>query len=139
MLRILTVAAALLLGGCFPATKEALKAEAAQKWQLELQENYQAVYRRLAERMRECMQSAWIGDQVVVNADLYTDLRRAELAVEGINALTGRRLQLLVELEALEERRTRVLVFEPMAPKPSAIVRKWATGELQRCGTLADL
>lgn len=121
------------LAGCFPATREALKESAAQKWDFEIQEDYRVVYRRLAPLFRQCLEAAWIGDQVTARTELHADVGRADLAIEGINMLLGRRLQLLVELEEKSAGATRARVYEPLSPRPSEFVRRWATGSLSSC------
>ena len=131
---VLASLSCLLLAGCFPITKEALRQEASARDSFEIAEDYQTVYRRLVPLVRQCMEGAWIGDNVVARTDLYTDIRKAEIVIEGVNALMPRRVMVLIELDGSRPGRTRVKTFEPIRTRPSPELHKWATGELKDCG-----
>ena len=133
---IISLVLALTLAGCFPGSPDALRREAAGREEYVVAGGYQEVYRRLAPMMRQCMESTWIGDNLSVRAELFTDIRKAELAVEGVNALLGRRVELLIELEATAERETRVRVWQPIRESIHPRVREWAEGTRKDCDAI---
>jgi hypothetical protein len=130
------VAAALMttiLSGCFPATTAALKQEPSASLSFVVDEGYQSVYRKIATRMRACYESTWVGDNVSVRAELFTDIRKAEIAAEGINAILGKRVQLLVEIDALGENRTEVRAYQPIGKASVRAVRRWVLDGSTEC------
>lgn len=134
-IRALTAALLLAtLSGCFPATTLAVKENPSATADFITAENYQAVYRKIAPIMRRCNETVWIGDAVTVRAELFTDIRKAELVVEGVNALTGRRVQFLVELEAMDDAKTRVRAWQPIGRALTPAVRKWVEEGYTECG-----
>lgn len=130
---LLMVVAALALSGCLPASKEALKGEAGGALSFEVPAGYQAVYRHLVPMMRQCMEWAWIGDNTGVRADLFTDTRKAEISVEGANMLLGKRVELVVEIDAVSETASRVTVYQPGLREIPAYFKRWADGSLKTC------
>jgi len=125
---LLVIALAAGVSGCLPASVQALRGEPGGESSFEIAAGYQEVYRRIAPELRTCSESAWIGDHTSVRAELFTDTRTAELSIEGVNMLLGRRVTLLIEITALAEQRSRIHVLWPGRGDMSATVRAWAGG-----------
>ena len=127
---ILLVAASLV--GCFPASPQALRQDASARQTIEVSDGYQAVYRKVSNKLR-CNESMWIGDATRVRADLFTDIQRAEIALEGSNLLLGKRVELLIEITSTGEKSTRVEVFVPFGKKVAWPVKEWIESSSADC------
>lgn len=130
---ILISISAVTLTACFPATTAALKQDASATATFVVDEGYQSVYRKIATRMRACHESTWIGDNVSVRAELFTDIRKAEVVVEGINALSGKRVQMLVEIDAIDDARTEVRAYQPIGKVFVPAVKQWVVNGSTEC------
>ena len=118
------------LAGCFPATPDLIRQQPSNRTEFTIAENYQALYRRIVPIMRHCGgEQAWIGDQATVRSEIYSDIRKAEISKEGTNMLLGRRIEWLVELDAIGDKQTKVTVFEGIGKGWSRIIREWAEGK----------
>ena len=64
-----------VLAGCAPMSAQGIR-ESGQKQSFTVSANYQAVYRTLTDEMRRCMQTGMITATVIIQADLFTDIRK---------------------------------------------------------------
>lgn len=129
----IAITAAMLLTGCFPGSTLAIKENPSATSIFRVNEGYQSVYRKIVPQMRACWETAFFSDKTVVRSDLYTDIRKAELAVEGMNALGRKRVMMLVEIDAISDTETEVRAYQPVGTTAVTAVRKWIFDGYTEC------
>lgn len=113
MARVIMALAVALLAGCAPATVGALRTQSAGKQVFEVDTNYQAVYRTIIERARSCFQAGMITAQMMVQGDLYTDIRSGTISV-ALHGGLGVDTYLAIDVSAIGENRARVETYYAM-------------------------
>ncbi len=107
---ITSIAVLLAIAGCAPATMQGLRANPGGHIRFEVAKNYQGVYRTILANSRRCYQGGMITAQVIVQGDLFTDTKTAEITTAlhgglGVDTYIG------VDIKALNEEKTEVRVF----------------------------
>lgn len=107
-----SVAAILLvmLAGCAPATVQGLREQHAGKLVFEVEENYQSVYRKVITPARNCWQAGLITAQMVVQGEMYTDIRQGNVTV-ALHGGFGIDTYLTIDVAALSDSKTRVTTY----------------------------
>ena len=98
--------ACVLLASCAPNTASQLRDEAAGTLSLDVEKNYQAVYRDLRAELQRCFNRGAPLATQRVDSELYTDIQQGELTV-GLYA-SAIDLYLLVDLFGVEPNLTHV-------------------------------
>ena len=125
----------LMLAGCAPTTLQGVRADASDRLTFTVAQNYQEVYRRISGPMRSCFQSGgMLGPSVVVQADLFSESRKAEIAV-AIIGVAGTMYPFVVDVTALSEKATRVVAsnWAKGWAVAGAKVQRWAVDGTSAC------
>jgi len=120
--------------GCAPATLSKLKESQSNVYEFRVAQNYQPVYRTVTDNARECWQTGLITAQMVVQSDLFTDIRKGQVAV-ALHGGLGVSTYLGIDIEAVSESESTVRVYaynDPWA-KNGQRVRKWLDGSGGKC------
>lgn len=122
-----------LLVGCTPGTYKELKQAPASKYDFYTDQNYQAVYRTVLTKMRECHQAGMITAQMTVQGQLYTDIQEGEI-IASLQSGMGSDVFLGVDVKKADSG-TRVSVFSGINTWNGAAraVQKWVESEYQEC------
>lgn len=133
MKTILSIFVALSVVACAPATIEELRNDHASSYTFEIDENYQSVYRKVLSTARKCYQTGMIGGQMVVQGDLYHDIRTGNVtvALHGFGVDT----HMTIDISALDDERTKIVVFNAFSTWDSAAraVREWVEHNSTEC------
>lgn len=100
----------IMLSGCAPATVQGLREQHAGHLTFEVGENYQSVYRKIITPAKNCWQTGLITAQMVVQGDLYTDIRQGNVTV-ALHGGFGVDTYLTVDVVALSDSKTRITVY----------------------------
>jgi hypothetical protein len=113
---------------------QALRQEAAGKYTYQFDSNYQQVYRTIVDRARACWQTGMITAQMVVQGDLYTDIRSGTISV-ALHGGFGVDTYLAIDIVAIGDARTVVhAYYAAQSWEPGArAVKAWVTGTSQEC------
>ncbi len=123
----------LAIAGCFPATTELLRNAPSNRVEFTVPGGYQAVYRRVVPMARKCGgESAGIAEGSTIRADLYTDIRKAEIA-QAWTSIAGEGYSWAVDLEWIADDRTKVTVYQASGRNFERVVNAWANG-VTECG-----
>lgn len=103
------------------------------RYSFDVDADYQTVYRRIVDVERRCYQGSMITANMMVNADLYTEMKRGEISV-GLYGVIAQ-IHQVVDVSGLEDGRTSVTAIYPMGPveKQGEKLRAWATGSATDC------
>lgn len=97
-----------LVAGCGAKTKPELKAEAKLHEEFTVNDNYQAVYKRVVDKFVECSD----GWAQYLQRDLYTDLGEGEMFMFGAG---GDGYVFLVNMKSAEQKLTNVSSYSKIA------------------------
>jgi hypothetical protein len=100
----------LSLAACAPATLQGLRERPAGQLKFEVAKSYQPVYRTILSNARRCHQTGLITAQMIVQGDLYTDTRTAEITV-ALHGGLGVDTHLGIDIKALSDESTEVRTF----------------------------
>lgn len=106
---LVAVVVASLLGGCAQMSAQGIR-QTGTKHSFTVNMNYQAAYRTLSDEMRRCMQFGVITATVIVQSDLYTDIRKAVITPTMHGGLGAMPL-FVVDVVGLEGDLTRIDVI----------------------------
>ena len=134
MKTIVSMFAALSVVACAPATIEGLRDDHASSYTFEIDENYQPVYRKILSTARKCYQTGMITAQMVVQGDLYHDIRMGNVTV-ALHGGFGVDTHMTIDISALDDERTQVVVFNAISTWDSAAraVREWVEDNSTEC------
>ena len=123
-----------LLVGCTSGTYKELKNSPVTKYDFHADMNYQAVYRTVLAKMRECHQVGMLTAQILVQGELYTDIEQAEITASMQGGL-GTDVFLGVDIEKVEKNKSRVTVFSGIRSwnKSAQAVQEWVESDYQGC------
>lgn len=125
--------AAVALTACGPATMQELRASPNLKARFEVPTNYQAAYRTVLDNSRRCWQGAITTAQMVVQGDLYTDIRSGHISVAlhggfGVVTYAG------IDLKATGDAQTDVQVYAAQSNwDTSKMVKAWLENGSTSC------
>lgn len=87
------------LAGCAPNTVKGVKDSAAGTVKFHTAQNYQKTYKTILDQARECYSGALLLGGTRVDGDLFSELRRGEVAVAA-EGLAGQNVYLVAEVSA---------------------------------------
>lgn len=134
-MKVLATALALAsLTACAPATLTKLKEESTHVVEFRVAQNYQPVYRTVTENARACWQLGMITAQMVVQSDLFTDIRKGQVTV-ALHGGLGVSTYLGVDIDAISETESLVRVYanDGSWATRGERVRKWLDGTGGKC------
>ena len=137
MKTISAILSAMTLVACAPATIEGLRKDHANSYTFSADENYQAVYRKILSTARKCYQTGLITAQMLVQGDLYVDIRSANVTV-ALHGGLGVDTYMTIDVSALNDEKTSVVVFNAFSTWNSAAhaVREWVEDNSTECAPL---
>ena len=117
---------ALAIVACAPATIEGLRNNHANRYTFQVNENYQPVYRKILSAARKCYQTGLITAQMVVQGDLYHDIRKGNVTV-ALHGGLGVDTHMAIDISSLDHEKTEIVVFNAISTWNSAAqaVREW--------------
>lgn len=125
-----------LLTGCAAGTAEALRADPSNSIHVELDLNYQRVYKNLLGKMQECMEKHWAGvtAQYRIDHAIYTERQEANLSFVMSN-LGYQNHYLQVDIKGLDHDRTKVDAFVYFSTWRGTLARvqAWAADVNSKC------
>lgn len=126
-------ALALVLAGCSTSSGDLEASKSAARSEKNYSENYQAVYRRLADTARRCQSTAGTA-AFTVDAQLYNELGFGEITLSLVSALYPRNYYWKAKVEkAGSGSRLSVVSGNTLAQERTlADVIRWASGD-QKC------
>lgn len=124
----------LSISGCAPNSSRELKTGYAQHYQFETDKNYQQVYRTIKNKATDCYAESGIGGQIVVQGDLYADIKKGEVVV-ALHGGFGIDTHLAVDLAASENETTLVDVYNALSTwnDMADAVKKWVVDDYKEC------
>lgn len=125
---------ALSVISCGPSTIQGVRDDHTRKYEFEAPENYQAIYRKIVTAARQCFQTGHISAQTVVQSDLYTDTQAGNISV-ALHGGLGVSTYLAVDITAVDENRTKIVVYSGLSSWNSGIerVERWALIDSTSC------
>ena len=134
MKTIFVILIALSSVACAPATVEGLRKDHANSYAFEIEENYQPIYRKILSAARKCYQTGMITAQMVVQGDLYHDIKSGNVTV-ALHGGFGVDTHMTVDISALNDEKTRIVVFNAVSTWNSAAraVREWVEENSTKC------
>lgn len=135
MLRIFAITLAVVgtLVGCAPATMQEIREKPKGEVSFRAAQSYQSVYRTILSNARRCYQSTMIGAQMIVQGDLYTDTRTAEVVLSLHGAL-GANTLLGIDIKAISDDLTEVKAVSGTSNLATArAVQAWVENKSDSC------
>lgn len=131
---ILLMAAAIQLSSCAPRTVEAVRANYAAKYEYDVAENYQYVYKRVLEKAKKCHERGRIGAQTFVEGNLYSEMKSGDITV-SVRGGFGVDIYLSINVRGLDDHNSRVQVYSGLAAanKGARAVRGWVFDNSDEC------
>jgi len=128
--------AAALLAGCAAGNVSEIRADPANAVRLDLDQNYQRVYKNVLDKMHECIGESWAGvfAQVRIRHALYSDLQEGNIGYVMDNlGVANHYLQ--VDIKGLPNNKTRLDAYVHFATwKPHLDrVKAWAVDGQAPC------
>jgi ribosome-associated translation inhibitor RaiA len=122
---IFMIVAASMIYGCTTTTHETIKNSAKGKVTVEIDENYESVYRRLGRNFSAC----YTDMQVHISKENYPSQQQAEITVSANYGLIW-----LVEINSLESQKTRVKgYFDSALLDHTHFLYGWLNGKRSGC------
>jgi len=133
---VINIAVVALLTGCAAGTVKDLKSDPANSIRVQIDQNYQRVYKNLLERMQECMGEGWVGvfAQNHIRHAMYSELQEANISFVMSN-LGYQNHYLHVDIKALEQEKTKLEAFVYFSTWRSALgrIEAWARDTNATC------
>lgn len=131
-----TAALALVLAGCAAGNVSEIRADPANAIRMELDQNYQRVYKNVLDKMHECIGESWAGlfAQVRIRHALYSDLQEGNIGYVMDN-LGQANHYLQVDIKGLPGNKTQLAayVYFPTWRPQLDRVRAWAMNGQAPC------
>ncbi len=129
----------LSLVGCAPATVQGVRDDASGRAEIDVELNYQEVYRRIITPARACFQgSGLLGPQFIVQGDVFTDVPKAEIAfvIAGTFSSTH---PAVIDIAGFGPSRTRIVshYWSRGWAEIGSLVERWVREGYTGCGPLA--
>lgn len=115
-----------LLGGCAPGTAQGLRDKYSGKFVFKVDENYQSVYRKIVTQARNHFQTGLITAQMVVQGDIYTDIKSGNVTI-ALHGGLGVDTYMTIDINALSDNQTRVTTYYALGTWESSAkaVEEW--------------
>lgn len=125
-----------LLSGCAAGTVNELRSDPANSIKLEINQNYQRVYKNLLEKMQECMGEGWVGvfAQNHIRHAMFNELQEANISYVMSN-LGYQNHYLHVDIKGSGRDNTKMDAFVHFSTWRSVLsrVEVWATDAKATC------
>lgn len=97
-------------------------------------ENYQPVYRKALDQARKCWQTGMITAQMVVQGDLYHDIKSGTITV-ALHAGYGVDTYQVIDISAIDEHSTKVVGHYSIGPvnQYADILKQWVLENSTEC------
>ena len=109
LLPVFILSLCLVVTGCAP-TSQALRENPKNSYEFLAEENYQSVYRKILPVARKCYQGGLITAQMVVQDELYHDIKSGSVSV-ALHGAFGVETYLTIDVLGLNNSRTKISVF----------------------------
>lgn len=107
-----TIIVSLLMLTLVSCGRQNLRSDYYNRWELTVEQDYQAVYQNLLERIRERQGKGYFGGEpFIIENDFYPDTKRAVIRSWRDNRLFGEYLPSRIEIESLSDNKTKVSVY----------------------------
>ena len=129
----MAIALTAVLAGCAPATMQELRRKPGGEAKFQSPENYQLVYRTILNNARRCYQTGLVTAQMIVQGDLYTDIKTGEVTV-ALHGGLGVSTYLGIDIRAIGDEMTEVKIFSSSSNLAAArAVRAWVDKKSEGC------
>jgi reverse gyrase len=125
------------IAGCANTAQE-LRDDPSAKIAFDIERNYQPVYRAILERARRCFQFGMITAQMVVQGDLYHDIKSGNVTI-ALHGGLGVATYVTTDIKAISDTQTRVETFVLLSGYLSTAraVEEWAHERSTECSAPA--
>ena len=135
--RIAIIGLVALVAGCVTNNPSELREKTMGKYQLMFDENYQSVYRTIANNSRMCHESMVFPGtaRIGVQADLYTDIREGTISV-GMTSVVGHDLLFVIDVKYVEDNKSVVYISartDGIAEDKIDAIEGWITRGSTKC------
>ncbi len=123
-----------LLQGCAPSTVGGVRALGEKRsYSFVTPENYQSVYRKVLRQERKCWETGLITAQILVQCDLYTDIKSGTISVSNHGGFGVDTYQ-VVDISDVDGK-TKVVAHYSLGPvqKYGKILKDWVVDSSEDC------
>ena len=130
LLPVFILSLCFIVSGC-STTSSQLREDSEYNYIFTVNQNYQSVYRKILPMMRECFERNVVTAHMVVQADLYNDIKIGNISAIFRTALSSR-THVTIDVAALENNRAEVTVFA-LVPSRVKAVEEWVEDGSTKC------
>lgn len=140
MKKLLCVICLLFSTGCgLSGARRDMRVAYDTKFEITIEESYQQTYRQLLNDIRRAGSWVWLGDNGILENDLYPDNKTASIRYCRMNLVGGEWLPFLIDIKALSDSQTNITVYScrhgnhPGITKSSFTkqIREWYDGDIK--------
>ena len=104
------------------------------QYTFEVSENYQPVYRKVLAQTRKCYQTGMITAQMVIQGDLFHDIKSGVITV-ALHGGLGVDTYQVIDITAINEKLTKVVAHYSIGPveKYGGILKTWVLDNSTDC------
>lgn len=136
MYRILCLFVALVtLTSCAPSTAAGVRALGeTRQFTFTAPQNYQAVYRKVLDQSRTCWQGGLITAQMMVNGDLYTDIKSGTITV-ALSGGLGVDVYQVIDISLVNENESLIKAYFPRGQVANygKMLKQWVLDNSTSC------
>lgn len=132
---LVIAAVAVSVSGCAPSTATGVREMGpARQYKFEAAENYQPVYRKVLAQARKCYQTGMVTAQMVVQGDLFHDIKSGVVTV-ALHGGLGVDTYQVIDINAVDENRTQIIAYYSLGPveKYGGILKAWVLNNSHDC------
>ena len=119
---------------CAPITSQSIGVGHAVATDIRVSEPYQAVFKRVANQLRQCQFYTPMGAQHTVVGEKHNHLRQANIRLIRLYGPTSQDVSMLIKVEAISDTESSVGIHATFPYRKSArAARAWASGESLDC------
>ncbi len=126
----------LLLQGCAPTTAGGVRALGEKNsYSFVAPENYQAVYRKVLRQERKCFETGLITAQMMVQGDLYTDIKSGTISV-SLQGGFGVDTYQVVDISDINGKQSKIVAHYALwsTQKFGKLLKEWVLENSEECG-----
>lgn len=113
---VAAIAAALVLAGCAPSTAGGVRElGASRQYEFTVPQNYQPVYRKVLAQARKCFQMNLITAQMMVQSDLFTDIKSGTITL-ALHGALGTETYQVIDIKAIDDESTQISAHYSRGP-----------------------
>ena len=126
--------ACLQTAACAPTTMQDVREKHSGEYTFAVHEPYQKVYRTILYQARKCFATGMITAQMVVDGDLFTDLKTGNVSV-ALHGGAGVNTFLVIDIKESTDMSTAVTVYNSVGTweKPAKAVEEWVIDGSTEC------